>query len=207
MAKYSNLQYNDLYKMSDYNLRSLVRSMASVVRKRVRSIENSGLADFSQLIRMIPQAVEMLGGSLTAGTAGLNRKEIIDVAKVWLSLYQIEDTPTKLREQYDRNIKNFFKEPRYTEKILNLINGNLSLLRDIWRENDDFIRDLLASDEIQVAAETYGDDTQEFYEHIYMLVSDRLDDLTDSEKEQMLQNFTPPDEWEFNPDTGLYEKW
>ena len=207
MAKYSDLKYNDLYKMSDYNLRSLVRSMASVVRKRVRSIENSGLADFSQLIRMIPQAVEMLGGSLTAGTAGLSRKEIIDIAKVWLSLYQIEDTPSKLREQYDRNIKNFFREPRYTRRILDLINGNLSLLRDIWRENDDFIRDLLASDEIQAASETYGDDTKEFYEHIYMLVSDRLDDLTEEEKEQMLENFTPPDDWEFNPDSGLYEKW
>lgn len=207
MAKYSDLKYNDLYKMSNYNLRSLIRSMASVVRKRVRSIENSGLADFSQLIRMIPQAVEMLDGSLTTGTAGLMRKELIDRAKIWLSLYQIDDTPTKLREQYDRNIKNFFKEPRYTRKILDLINGNLSLLRDIWLENDDFIRDLLASDEIQNAAEAYGDDTQEFYEHIYMLVSDRLDDLTDSEKEQMLQNFTPPDDWEFNPDTGLYEKW
>ena len=207
MAKYSDLRYNDLYKMSDYNLRSLVRSMSSVVRKRVRAIEKSGLSDFSQLIRMIPQAAEMLGGSLSAGTAELNRKEIIDVTKVWLSLYQIEDTLTKLREQYDRNIKNFFKEPRYTEKILQLINGNLSLLRDIWKENDDFIRDLLASDEIQAAAEIYGDDTKEFYEHIYMLVSDRLDDLTDTEKEQMLQNFTPPDDWKFNPDTGLYEKW
>lgn len=207
MAKYSDLRYNDLYKMSHYNLRSLVRSMSSVVRKRVRAIEKSGLSDFSQLIRMIPQAAEMLGGSLSAGTAELSRKEVIDVAKIWLSLYQIEDTPTSLREQYDRNIKNFFKEPRYTRKILDLINGNLPLLRDIWRENDDFIRDLLASDEIQAAAETYGDDTKEFYEHIYMLVSDRLDDLTESEKEQMLQGFTPPDDWEFNPDTGLYEKW
>lgn len=207
MAKYSDLKYNDLYKTSDYVLRSLVRSMSSVVRKRVRSIENSGLADFSQLIRMIPQAAEMLGGSLTAGTAGLSRKELIDIAKVWLSLYQIEDTPSKLREQYDRNIKNFFREPRYTRKILDLINGNLSLLRDIWRENDDFIRDMLASDEIQAAGEAYGDDTKEFYEHIYMLVSDRLDDLTEEEKEQMLENFTPPDDWEFNPDSGLYEKW
>lgn len=207
MAKYSNLKYNDLYKMSDYNLRSLVRSMSSVVRTRVRKIEVSGLGDFSQLIRMIPQAAEMLDGSLTAGTAGLSRKELIDIAKVWLSLYQIEDTPSKLREQYDRNIKNFFREPRYTRKILDLINGNLSLLRDIWRENDDFICDLLASDEIQAAGETYGDDTKEFYEHIYMLVSDRLDDLTEEEKEQMLENFTPPDDWEFNPDSGLYEKW
>lgn len=207
MAKYSNLQYNDLYEMSDYNLRSLVRSMSSVVRKRVRSIEISGLGDFSALLRAIPMAVEMLGGSLTAGTAGLSRKEVIDIAKVWLSLYRIDDTPSKLREQYDRNIKNFFREPRYTRKILDLINGNLPLLRDIWRENDDFIRDLLASDEIQAAGETYGDDTKEFYEHIYMLVSDRLDDLTEEEKEQMLQNFTPPDDWEFNPNSGLYEKW
>ena len=207
MAKYSNLQYNDLYEMGDYNLRSLVRSMSSVVRKRVRSIEISGLGDFSALLRAIPMAVEMLGGSLTAGTAGLSRKEVIDIAKVWLSLYRIDDTPSKLREQYDRNIKNFFREPRYTRKILDLINGNLPLLRDIWRKNDDFIRDLLASDEIQAAGEAYGDDTKEFYEHIYMLVSDRLDDLTEEEKEQMLQNFTPPDDWEFNPDSGFYEKW
>lgn len=207
MAKYSDLKYNDLYKLSDYNLRSLVRSMSSVVRKRVRAIETSGLADFSQLMRMIPQAAEMLGGSLTAGTAGLDRKELIDVAKIWLSLYQIEDTPTKLREQYDRNIKNFFKEPRYTKQILALINGNLPLLRDIWKENDDFIRDLVSSREIQEFAAEYGDDTKEFYEHVYLLASDRLDDMTDAEKEKMLQNFVPPEDWEFNPDTGLYEKW
>lgn len=207
MAKYSDLKYNDLYKMSDYNLRSLVRSMSSVVRKRVKAIANSGLSDFSQLMRMIPQAVEMLGGSLTAGTAGLTRKEIIDVTKVWLSLYQIEDTPTKLREQYDRNIKNFFKEPRYTKQILSLINGNLDLLRDIWKENDDFIRDLVSSKEIQELAEEYGDDSKEFYEHVYLLASDRLDDMTDAEKERMLQYFVPPEDWEFNPDSGMFEKW
>lgn len=92
-----------------------------------------------------------------------------------------------------RNIKNFFREPRYTKEFINMIGDNIEKLHDLWAENADLIISVLGSTRFQEGETAYKEGDIERLKELLQEVSDELDDLQDDEKDNFLKEFVTPD--------------
>lgn len=199
MKRLSNLKLTrgDIRNMSDYVLKSTIRSVAKTVRSRLTRIAQTGLQGFSSTFVAVENVIDRMGGKLTTGTAGKTRAELEMLLQQWLSLYRVGETAGQVKDEYMRNIKNFFREPRYTKEFINMIGNNLEQLHDIWAQNDDFIKDVLGSDRYKEGEDAYKAGDIERLKELLQEVSDELDNWTDEAKDDFIKdNFVTPDSFE-----------
>lgn len=196
MKRLSNLKLTrgDIRNMSDYVLKSTIRSVAKTVRSRLTRIAQTGLQGFSSTFSAVENVIDRMGGKLTTATAGKTRAELEMLLQQWLSLYRVGETAGQVKNEYMSNIKNFFREPRYTREFINVIGDNLEKLHDIWYENDDFIKNILGSDRYKEGEDAYKDGDIERLKELLQEVSDGLDDWTEEGKEEQIEKwFVVPD--------------
>ena len=205
MKRLSNLKLTrgDIRNMSDYILKSTIRSVAKTVRSRLTRIAQTGLQGFSSTFAAVENVIDRMGGKLTTATAGKNRAELEMLLQQWLSLYRVGETAGQVKDEYTRNIKNFFREPRYTKEFINMIGDNLEKLHDLWAENADLIISVLGSTRFQEGETAYKEGDIERLKELLQEVSDELDDLQDDEKDGFLKDFVTPDSFANWSD----EKW
>ncbi len=206
MKRLSNLKLTrgDIRNMSDYVLKSTIRSAAKTVRSRLTRIAQTGLQGFSSTFAAVENVIDRMGGKLTTATAGKTRAELEMLLQQWLSLYRVGETAGQVKNEYMSNIKNFFREPRYTKEFINMIGDNIDKLYDIWYENDDFIKNILGSDRYKEGEDAYKDGDIERLKELLQEVSDGLDDWTEEGKEEQIEKwFVVPDSFSNWSD----EKW
>ena len=205
MKRLSNLKLTrgDIRNMSDYVLKSTIRSVAKTVRSRLTRIAKTGLQGFSSTFAAVENVIDRMGGKLTTATAGKTRAELEMLLQQWLSLYRVGETAGQVKDEYMRNIKNFFREPRYTKEFINMIGDNIEKLHDLWAENADLIISVLGSTRFQEGETAYKEGDIERLKELLQEVSDELDDLQDDEKDEFLKEFVTPDSFSGWSD----EKW
>lgn len=198
MKRLSNLKLTrgDIRNMSDYVLKSTIRSVAKTVRSRLTRIAQTGLQGFSSTYAAVENVIERMGGKLTTATAGKTRAELEMLLQQWLSLYRVGETAGQVKDEYMRNIKNFFREPRYTKEFINMIGDNIEKLHDLWAENADLIISVLGSTRFQEGETAYKEGDIQRLKELLQEVSDELDDLQDDEKDDFLKDFVTPDSFE-----------
>ena len=108
MKRLSNLKLTrgDIRNMSDYVLKSTIRSVAKTVRSRLARIAQTGLQGFSSTFAAVENVIDRMGGKLTTATAGKTRAELEMLLQQWLSLYRVGETAGQVKDEYMRNIKN-----------------------------------------------------------------------------------------------------
>lgn len=195
MKRLSNLKLTrgDVRNMSDYVLKSTIRSVAKTVRSRLTRIAQTGLQGFSSTFAAVENVIDRMGGKLTTATAGKTRAELEMLLQQWLSLYRVGETAGQVKDEYMRNIKNFFREPRYTKEFINMIGDNIEKLHDLWGENADLIISVLGSTRFQEGETAYKEGDIQRLKELLQEVSDELDDLQDDEKDDFLKEFVTPD--------------
>lgn len=195
MKRLSNLKLTrgDIRNMSDYVLKSTIRSVAKTVRSRLTRIAQTGLQGFSSTFAAVENVIDRMGGKLTTATAGKTRAELEMLLQQWLSLYRVGETAGQVKDEYMRNIKNFFREPRYTKEFINMIGDNIEKLHDLWAENADLIISVLGSTRFQEGETAYKEGDIERLKELLQEVSDELDDLQNDEKDDFLKEFVTPD--------------
>jgi len=213
ISKYA-IDPSRIFQMSDAELKQYIRGGYKTIESKIRRIRKSEFADFSEMLQEL-EMVEGRTGHLSGATRGLTQQQLRNKALGISQLFRISETPAQLnREGYD-NIKNFFREPRFTRRFIEGIHRNQMMLRKLANKNDKFIRDILGSEQIaQIVEENEGDD-QEMYRKLLLATSDVLDMYEDEEKEAALQEwdsvYTYEGDQQWSDDEGnvidVYSEW
>ncbi|MBO7716296.1 MAG: hypothetical protein J6S85_26645 [Methanobrevibacter sp.] len=202
MAKPSFLKLSrvDIENMSDYVLKATIKSVAKTVKSRMRRIEDIGLGKYSYTFKAAENVSQRMGGKLTTATYGKTRKQLERQLQDWLSLYRVGETAGQVKSEFLRNIKNFFKEPRYTREFLEMLGDNIDALYDLWLSNESVIKEVLGSDRFKEGIQAYQAGDIDHLKELIQEVSDALDVFEDEEKSSILEQFVAP-EW------GDFQKW
>jgi len=181
---------SEIYQMSESNLKTYIRSSWKSIESKIRRTKKSEFADFSELLQDLEE-IEGRIGKLSGATKGLNMKQLRNKALGINQLFRITETPAQLQREGFDNIKNFFKEPRFTRQFIEGIHRNQKILKKLANRNDQFIRDILGSNEIkQIVEENEGNDT-ETYRQLLIRTSDRLDMYEEEEKAELVKEWDP----------------
>lgn len=186
-SKY-NKDPQELYSMSIPELKTYIRGAYKTMQKKVSRTRKSEFADFSELLNELEE-VEGRIGTLSGGTRGLTEKQIREKAFGLSLLFRITETPAQLEREGFDNIKNFFREPRFTRRFIEGIHRNKTILRKLANKNDKFIRDILGSEQVRSIVEE-AESAEEGYRKLLLATSDTLDLYDEDEKEQIVN-----DEW------------
>ena len=190
MSKYS-ISPMQISKMNETELKNYLRSVWKVVQKRVKRISESEFSDFSELLAQYETLSNRYGGKFTGSSKGLKLKDLRRKAKDMLTLVNITETKKQLENEGYRNIKNFFKEPRFTKAFIESINKNKKILASIANKNDAFIHEILPSKEIYKIFDNDKSE-EEQYKDLLVAVSEELDLRDNAEKEQLInEKFDP----------------
>lgn len=189
VSKYA-IDPSNIFNMTGNDLKQYIRGAWKSIESKIRRTRKSEFADFSELLQEV-EDIEGRVGKLSGASKGLTEKQLRQKALGINQLFRITETPAQLeREGYD-NIKNFFKEPRFTRQFIEGIHRNKTMLRKLANKNDKFIRDILGSEQIaQIVEENEGDPT-EMYRKLLMATSEVLDMYETEEKEEIVKEWDP----------------
>ena len=177
-----------IFRMDEAELRQYIRQGYKSIESKIRRTRRNEFSDFSELLQDLEE-IEGRIGHISGATKGLTKHQLRFKALGINQLFRIEETPAQLeREGYD-NIKNFFREPRFTRRFIEGIHRNQTMLKKLANKNDKFIRDILGSEQIaQIVSENEGDD-QEMYRKLLLATSDVLDMYETEEKEEIIRDW------------------
>lgn len=189
VSKYA-IHPKEIFSKTDRELREYIKGAWKSIESKIRRTRKSEFADFSELLQEV-EDVEGRVGKLSGASKGLTEKQLRQKALGINQLFRITETPAQLeREGYD-NIKNFFKEPRFTKQFIEGIHRNQTILKKLANKNDKFIRDILGSEQIaQIVEENEGNDT-ETYRKLLLATSQVLDMYETEEKEEIVKEWDP----------------
>lgn len=180
----------ELYQFTEAELKQYIRGSWKSIESKIRRTRKNEFSDFSELLQEL-EDIEGRIGRLSGATKGLNMKQLQQKALGINQLFRITETPGQLeREGYD-NIKNFFKEPRFTRQFIEGIHRNKNILRKLANKNDKFIRDILGSEQIAQIVEENEGDPSEMYRKLLTATSDILDMYETEEKEEIVKEWDP----------------
>ena len=180
----------EIYQFTEAGLKTYIKGSWKSIESKIRRTMKNEFADFSELLQEL-EDIEGRIGKLSGKTKGLSLKQLQQKAIGINQLFRITETPGQLeREGYD-NIKNFFKEPRFTRNFIEGIHRNQKILKKLANKNDKFIRDILGSEQIaQIVEENEGDPT-EMYRKLLTATSEVLDMYETEEKEEIVKEWDP----------------
>lgn len=180
----------ELYQFTETELKTYIRGSWKSIESKIRRTVKSEFADFSELLQEL-EDIEGRIGKLSGATKGLSLKQLQQKAIGINQLFRITETPGQLeREGYD-NIKNFFKEPRFTKNFIEGIHRNQKILKKLANKNDKFIRDILGSEQIAQIVEENEGDPAEMYRKLLTATSEVLDMYETEEKEEIVKEWDP----------------
>lgn len=189
VSKYA-IDPSEIFKMKENELKKYIRSGWKSIETKIRRTKKSEFADFSELLQDLEE-MEGRIGRLSGAVKGLSVQELRRKAMAINQLFRITETPAQLEREGFDNIKNFFKEPRFTRQFIEGIHRNQNILRKLANKNDKFIRDILSSEQIaEIVEENEGDPT-EMFRKLLLATSDILDMYEDEEKEEALEEWDP----------------
>lgn len=205
---------SQIFRMEEDDLKKYIRQGYKTIESKIRRTKRNEFADFSELLQDL-EMIEGRIGHLSGAVRGLTTQQLRNKALGISQLFRINETPAQLeREGYD-NIKNFFREPRFTRRFIEGIHRNQTMLKKLANKNDKFIRDILGSEQIaQIVEENEGDD-QEMYRKLLLATSDVLDMYEDEEKEEIVKEwdavYTYEGDQQWSDDEGnvidVYSEW
>lgn len=179
----------ELYQFTETGLKTYIKGSWKSIESKIRRTMKNEFADFSELLQEL-EDIEGRVGKLSGATKGLSLKQLQQKAIGINQLFRITETPGQLeREGYD-NIKNFFKEPRFTKNFIEGIHRNQKILKKLANKNDKFIRDILGSEQIAQIVEE-NEDTTEMYRKLLLATSEVLDMYETEEKEEIVKEWDP----------------
>lgn len=182
---------SEIFSMTVDELKSYLRSGWKSISTKIRRTKQSEFADFSELLNEFETLENRWGGKFTGASKGLNKHSLQRKALDLASLFNITETPAQLKNEGERNIKNFFKEPRYTKQFIEHLHRNQKMLSKLVNQNDSFIREIVPSDQI---SEIFNSDKseEEQYRDMLLTVSEHLDLRDNEEKEKLInEKFDP----------------
>ena len=179
----------EIFQKSESELKIYIRSSWKSIESKIRRTKKSEFADFSELLQDLDE-IEGRIGKLSGATKGLNMKQLRNKALGINQLFRITETPAQLQREGFDNIKNFFKEPRFTRQFIEGIHRNQTILRKLANKNDKFIRDILGSEQIAQIVEE-NEDTNEMYRKLLLATSETLDMFETEEKEEIVKEWDP----------------
>lgn len=188
-SKYA-IDPKEIFSMKEQQLRSYIKLGWKSIQTKIRRTKKSEFADFSELLQDLEE-VEGRIGKLSGATAGLSFQQLRRKALGINQLFRITETPAQLEREGFDNIKNFFREPRFTRQFIEGIHRNQTILRKLANKNDKFIRDILSSEQIAEIVEENRDNPDEMYRKLLTATSDMLDMYEDEEKEAALEEWDP----------------
>lgn len=189
VSKYA-VDPSQIFKMKENELKKYIRSGWKSIETKIRRTKKSEFADFSELLQDLEE-MEGRIGRLSGAVKGLTIQELKRKAMAINQLFRITETPAQLEREGFDNIKNFFKEPRFTRQFIEGIHRNQNILRKLANKNDKFIRDILSSEQIAEIVEENEGDPVEMYRKLLLATSDILDMYEDEEKEEALEEWDP----------------
>lgn len=179
----------EIYQFTEAGLKTYIKGSWKSIESKIRRTMKNEFADFSELLQEL-EDIEGRIGKLSGATKGLSLKQLQQKAIGINQLFRITETPGQLeREGYD-NIKNFFKEPRFTKNFIEGIHRNQKILKKLANKNDKFIRDILGSEQIAQIVEE-NEDTTEMYRKLLLATSEVLDMYETEEKEEIVKEWDP----------------
>lgn len=185
----------EVFMMSEEELKEYIRKGWKSIESKVRRTRKNEFADFSELLQDLDE-IEGRIGKVSGAVKGLNQKQLRQKALGINQLFRITETPAQLNREGFDNIKNFFKEPRFTRQFIEGIHRNQNMLRKLANKNDKFIRDILGSEQIaQIVEENEGNDT-DTYRKLLLATSDVLDMYETAEKEEIVKEWDPVYEYQ-----------
>jgi len=182
---------SEIFNMTTDELKDYLRKGWKTIETKIRRTRKSEFADFSELLNEFETLQNRWGGIFTGASKGLTKHSLQRKALDLASLFNITETPSQLNAEGERNIKNFFKEPRYTKQFIEHLNRNQKILAKLVNQNDSFIREIVASDQI---SEIFNSDKseEEQYRDMLLTVSEHLDLRDNEEKEKLInEKFNP----------------
>lgn len=188
-SKYA-IDPKEIFSMKEQQLRSYIKLGWKSIQTKIRRTKKSEFADFSELLQDLEE-VEGRIGKLSGATAGLSFQQLRRKALGINQLFRITETPAQLEREGFDNIRNFFREPRFTRQFIEGIHRNQTILRKLANKNDKFIRDILSSEQIAEIVEENRDNPDEMYRKLLTATSDMLDMYEDEEKEAALEEWDP----------------
>lgn len=185
----------EVFMMSETELKEYIRKGWKSIESKVRRTRKNEYADFSELLQDLDE-IEGRIGKLSGAVKGLNQKQLRQKALGINQLFRITETPAQLNREGFDNIRNFFKEPRFTRQFIEGIHRNQNMLRKLANKNDKFIRDILGSEQIaQIVEENEGNDS-DTYRKLLLATSDVLDMYETEEKEEIVKEWDPVYEYQ-----------
>lgn len=185
----------EVFMMSEAELKEYIRKGWKSIESKVRRTRKNEFSDFSELLQDFDE-IEGRIGKLSGAVKGLNQKQLRQKALGINQLFRITETPAQLNREGFDNIKNFFKEPRFTRQFIEGIHRNQNMLRKLANKNDKFIRDILGSEQIaQIVEENEGNDS-DTYRKLLLATSDVLDMYETEEKEEIVKEWDPVYEYQ-----------
>lgn len=189
VSKYA-VDPSEIYQMNEAELKSYIKGGWKSIGTKIRRTSRSEFADFSELLQDLEE-IEGRIGKLSAATKGLNMKQLRAKAQGINQLFRITETPAQLEREGFDNIKNFFKEPRFTRQFIEGIHVNQTILKKLANRNDKFIRDILGSEQIAQIVEESEGDTTKMYRRLLTATSDTLDMYEEDEKAEAVKEWDP----------------
>lgn len=185
----------EVFTMSEAELKEYIRKGWKSIESKVRRTMKNEFSDFSELLQDLDE-IEGRIGKLSGAVKGLNQKQLRQKALGINQLFRITETPAQLNREGFDNIRNFFKEPRFTRQFIEGIHRNQNMLRKLANKNDKFIRDILGSEQIaQIVEENEGNDS-DTYRKLLLATSDVLDMYETEEKEEIVKEWDPVYEYQ-----------
>ena len=189
VSKYA-IDPSEIYQMSESELKRYIKGGWKSIGTKIRRTSKSEFADFSELLQDLEE-IEGRIGKLSGATKGLSMKQLRAKAQGINQLFRITETPAQLEREGFDNIKNFFKEPRFTRQFIEGIHRNQTILKKLANRNDKFIRDILGSEQIAQIVEESEGDTTKMYRRILTATSDTLDMYEEDEKAEAVKEWDP----------------
>lgn len=189
VSKYA-VDPSEIYQMNEAELKSYIKGGWKSIGTKIRRTSRSEFADFSELLQDLEE-IEGRIGKLSSATKGLTMKQLRAKAQGINQLFRITETPAQLEREGFDNIKNFFKEPRFTRQFIEGIHRNQTILKKLANRNDKFIRDILGSEQIAQIVEESEGDTTKMYRRLLTATSDTLDMYEEDEKAEAVKEWDP----------------
>lgn len=189
VSKYA-IDPSEIYQMSESELKGYIRGGWKSIGTKIRRTSKSEFADFSELLQDLEE-IEGRIGKLSGASKGLTMKQLRAKAQGINQLFRITETPVQLEREGFDNIKNFFKEPRFTRQFIEGIHRNQTILKKLANRNDKFIRDILGSEQIAQIVEESEGDTTKIYRRLLTATSDTLDMYEEDEKAEAVKEWDP----------------
>lgn len=193
MASKYEIPPKEIFSMGEQDLKNYIRGAYNSINSKIRRTAKSEYADFSELLSEADAVAKRWGSNkISSSTKGLDKYSLQRKALDLNSLFRISETPAQLEREGFDNIKNFFKEPRFTKAFIEGIRRNQKILAKIANKNDTFIHDILPSEQIRVIMSDESTDINDRYAELLQAVSDELDLYDNDEKEALINNRWDP---------------